>query len=111
MNFIDIISMIPNLLFSLFFLLLFIGIIMRVYKNYFKKAVIVKAKVIDKYETSYEKSSRSEPARIITDYVVVFDINGQTVKFRTTVWIYNSVRKGDNGILKYKGNRIIEFQS
>lgn len=85
------------------------GVLRKLIKNVFGKMQTAGAKVLDKYTTSHEAVSNVGPARTMTDCVVVFDVGGRTMRFLTSMWIYDSIRKGEKGVLKYKGDRLVSF--
>jgi hypothetical protein len=59
--------------------------------------------------TTYKPVRKIAIPGTITDYIVVFYANGKTLRFKTSVWVYDSVEKGETGILKYKGNKFISY--
>lgn len=69
----------------------------------------VKATVVDKYKLDQATKihgSLASPAR----HVVVFDINGKTRSLFVSEFSYGSYRKGERGVLKYRGRKVVDFQ-
>ena len=66
-----------------------------------------KASVVDKHKAeSFTKySGNGKTVR----YVVIFEIAGKRKGFYVSEFSYGGYRKGETGILKYRGNRIIDF--
>ncbi|MFT8888293.1 MAG: DUF2500 family protein [Ethanoligenens sp.] len=103
----DPIAMLPYL----FILLLAVLLIWRALSEIFKRTVRTRAKVLEKYDTSYTTVGTMGLAKTVTDYVVVFDVAGRTKKFTVSIWLYESIKKGDEGMLQFKGDVLIRFQS
>lgn len=87
-----------------------LGLIRKFFSDYLGKVKTAEAKVLDKYAANHQMVSNVAPAHIKTNYVVVFDVQGKTMRFLTSVWVYESVSKNEKGILSYKGNRFIDFK-
>ena len=76
--------------------------------NHGVKSIEIAAAVIDKRESSYTKYT--PVPQQATDYVLVFKSGEKSLSFFTSIWIYDSVKKGDYGTLKYKGSHLIGFE-
>lgn len=99
------------ILFALFWVLIAVLIIARLFGGWFKKSVKVQAKVIDKYmseRTDYDMVNRRG---MITKqfYTVCFDVNGYTKKFFVSPLAFDYLQKGMSGTLVYKGTTYIDF--
>jgi hypothetical protein len=92
------------------FLAITLGLLHHVLRNYTGKVENVKAKPVDKYFNTYYRYSRLQGATPKTDYIIVFDVGGKTKRFQVSPFVYDSIQKGENGALKYKGSRFIEFE-
>ena len=68
----------------------------------------VKAKVVDKYKA--EAFSKYTGNGKTIRYVIVFEIAGRRKGFYLSEFSYGGYRKGATGMLKYQGNRIIDFR-
>lgn len=79
-------------------------------KSFATKTVTVKAKVVDKEADTYNVVSKMPTHSTTTDYVIAFYTGARTLRFRTSVYVYDSVNIGDEGTLKFKGDRIISFE-
>lgn len=77
----------------LFFLLFIVGLVRRVKKDYFGKAVTVKAQVTDKQAETYHPVSRFGPGTA-TNYYLAFATDGKSLRFKVSYWVYNAVNKG-----------------
>lgn len=68
----------------------------------------VAAKIVDKHkaETFSKYSGTGKAVR----YIVTFEIAGKRKGFYVSEFSYGGYRKGETGTLKYKGDRIIDFQ-
>jgi Protein of unknown function (DUF2500). len=94
---------------GLFCLLFLAGLARTIRKNYFGKAVTVKARVADKLTDTYHPASRFSPGTV-TDYFLVFDAGGKILRFKVSFWVYDTVKKGEKGLLRYQGDRFIRFK-
>ena len=67
----------------------------------------VKAVVIDKHiiETFSKYSGNGKHEK----FVIVFSVDGKKKSFYVSQFSYGGYRVNENGTLKYKGSRIIEF--
>lgn len=67
----------------------------------------VKATVIDKHTTeTFSKYSGNGKA---TKYVVIFSAEGKKKSFYVSQFSYGGYRPGEKGTLKYKGDKLIDF--
>lgn len=106
MDITTIFNSISQIIISIFFAIIVIGIVYRLCKNVFSKEIIVDSVVFDKHTTS----TRHLPSgKTTTKYIVVFDCKDKTISFFTSFWVFDSVKIGEKGILTYKGNRFISF--
>ena len=67
----------------------------------------VLAPVIDKHTVSF--FSKYSGSQKNTRYVVVFSSGGKKLSFYVSSFSYGGYHKGETGMLKYKGGRIIDF--
>ena len=85
-----------------------VSIIARTIKNRYASVKTVKAVVIDKHIvenfSKYSGNGKSEK------YVIVFSIDGKKKSFYVSQFSYNGYRVNEKGLLKYKGNKLIEFK-
>lgn len=91
-------------------LAILIGVIRRFWRDRLSKTIKVKASVIDKISDDYQAVIPNGYPHTRTDYILVFSAGNRVLRFMTSVWIFDSVKKGDTGTLKYKGNRLISFE-
>ena len=68
----------------------------------------VKARVVDKHTAEYF-SKYSGTGKTVR-YVVTFEIGGKRKGFYVSEFSYGGYRKGETGTLKYKGDKIIDFE-
>lgn len=95
-----------------FGVIMVVGITRRFLKDCIQKKQCIEAKVVDLYDTSYYKTGGIRTGqRFVTDYVVTFYAGTKTLKFIVSPWMYGSLHKGDQGILTYKGSRLLKFQN
>ena len=84
------------------------SIIVRTIKNRYAPIKKVKAVIIDKNKIeSFSKYSGSGQTE---KYVIVFSVNGKKKSFYVSQFSYNGYKVNEKGILKYKGNQLIEFR-
>lgn len=68
----------------------------------------VKAKVVDKHKTEVVSKYAGNGKSV--RYVITFEIAGKRKGFYVSEFSYGGYRKGESGVLKYRGNRIIDFR-
>jgi len=91
---------------SMFLLVSIIAI--KLIRNRVSKPVEISATVMDKRKSDYTKYT-PVPEQA-TDYILVFKSGNKKLSFATSVWNYDSVKKGQHGILKYQGSHMISFK-
>lgn len=84
------------------------SVLVRLVRNRFAPIKTVKAVVIDKniVETISKYSGNGKSKK----YVIVFSIDGKKKSFYVSQFSYNGYRLNEKGTLKYKGDKLIEFQ-
>lgn len=84
------------------------GIIARTVKNKYAPIKTVKAVVIDKHKvetfSKYSGNGKHEKC------VVVFSVDGKKLSFCVSDFSYGGYKVNEKGMLKYKGDKIIEFK-
>ena len=85
-----------------------VSIIVRTIKNRYAPIKTVKAVIIgkNKVETFSKYSGTGKHEK----YVVVFSVDGKKKSFYVSQFSYNGYRVNEKGLLKYKGNKLIEFK-
>lgn len=101
---------ISNILGILFVSLWFVVAVIyavRLLRSKFGPVQTVKAAVVDKNKveafSKYAGSGRNRK------YVIVFEANGKKLSFYVSEFSYGGYRVGQTGILKYRGDRLIDF--
>ena len=84
-----------------------VSIIARTIKNRYASVKTVKAVVIDKHIV--ENFSKYSGTGKYQKYVVVFLVDGKKKSFYVSQFSYNGYRVNEKGTLKYKGDKLIEF--
>ena len=77
--------------------------VIRRLKDHFVKTVTVPATVLNKSQQGYQT------VQVRTRYIVVLDYGGKTLRFFTSLWVYDSLQNREKGSLQYCGNRFILF--
>ena len=84
------------------------GILVRLVKNRYAPIKKVEAVVVDKNKvetfSKYSGTGKSEK------YVVVFSVDGKKKSFYVSQFSYNGYKINQKGMLKYKGEKLIEFK-
>ena len=106
----EIVNLIEQITSILLALIIIIGCGYRLVSKFTEKVNTANARVLDKMTTTYRTASIYAPKSVTTIYIVIFYVNGKTIKFRTSVWLYDSIEKGEVGILKYKGDKLLSFK-
>lgn len=91
----------------LFFFVCFVIAVIKIIKGYFAPIKTVNAVVTDVYRT--EVFSKAYSGMIKQKYVVVFSAGGKKLSFEISEFSASGYRINDCGVLKYKGNRLIDF--
>ena len=89
------------------FILIFLYVIIRHFTDKYGKVKTVEATVLNK--SKMKPFSKMGSAGAATRYYVVFQTNGKKMSFRVSEFSYNGYRIGEKGTLKYKGDRLIDF--
>ena len=86
----------------------FIAMLVWFFNRKYGKTKTAKATVVHKQINEvFSKYSGSGKAY---RYYVTFQFNGRRKSFSVSELSYNGYRKGETGTLKYKGDRLIDFQ-
>ncbi len=86
---------------------LWVCIIIKAIKHKCSKTVTVRAVVADKYKG--RSLSKANMVFSREQYTVVFLADNKKLSFNVSEFSYNNYRIKDEGLLRYKGNKIIEF--
>ena len=99
-----------NFIFFIIGLVIGIGIFARIITYYFLKEKSIKATVLDKQ--SYDKRIYRKNQAPFTqkEYVITFLCGNKTKYFNVSELSFENYKVNQKGILKYKGNRIIDFK-
>ena len=85
-----------------------VSLLVKAVKNRYAPVRSVKAVVIDKNKvetfSKYSGTGKSEK------YVIVFSVGGKKKSFYVSQFSYNGYRINEKGMLKYKGDKLIEFK-
>jgi len=97
-----------NLFSIIIFLFCWFLIIKKLFWSRIAPVKTVKAEVFDKYKpdtvSNYPGTVNQE------SYVVVFKAKDKKLSFNVSGFSYNNYRIGEEGTLKYKGNRMMSFK-
>ena len=101
-------NLIHTLLITCVWLLIVVGIIVRIAKNKHAPTKTVKAVVIDKHklETFSKYSGNGKREK----HVVVFRAEGRKVSFYVSEFSYDGYKINETGTLTYKGDKLIAFK-
>lgn len=104
----NIVSIVLTTLFVGVGLLAMVRLLTKGVKNRYAPMKTVKATVIDKQKievfSKYSGNGKNEK------YVIVFSVDGRKKSFYVSKFSYGGYRINENGTLKYKGDKLIEFQ-
>ena len=85
-----------------------ISLLIRFVRNRYAPVKTVKAVVINKNKVeTFSKYSGTGKAE---KYVIVFSVGGKKKSFYVSQFSYNGYRVNERGMLKYKGDKLIEFK-
>lgn len=85
------------------------GVVIRLFKDTFGPVKTLDAVVLDKREYSQRVIRKAQELYTCRKYVVDFNCNGKKKSFYVAEISYKNYRKGQKGILKYKGSKLIDF--
>ena len=85
-----------------------VSTLVRLFKNRYAPVKTVKAVVIDKNKV--ETFSRYSGNGKTEKYVIVFSVGCKKKSFYVSQFSYNGYRVNEKGMLKYKGDKLIEFK-
>ncbi len=88
-------------------LIVYLLIAIRFLKNRLAPVKKVRVTVIDK--NRIERFSKYSGNGKRYQYAIVFSANGQKLSFYVSEFSYGGYRKGETGMLTYKGDRLIDF--
>ena len=80
-------------------------VLIRFLRNRFAPVKKVKATVIDKNKVELFSKHGGKHYK----YAVVFSAGAEKLSFYVSEFSYGGYRKGESGMLTYKGNRLIDF--
>ena len=103
----NIASIVIGGLFCGIFVLALIRILIKAVKSKYSTVKTVPATVVDKQTIEHFSKYAGNGKQV--KYVVVFSVNGKRKGFYVSQFSYNGYRIGENGMLKYKADQLIEF--
>ncbi len=107
----QVIGYIVNYGFVLFVAVIAVIVAVRLIITAFSKQKCEKAVVINKFTGEGIAKSKYNMAFPQKTYTVVFRCGNKTRAFNVSEFSYNGYKINEKGILKYKGNRLIDFSS
>lgn len=105
-----IVGNITNFVFALIGITIVIGIGGRILFNIISKEQSEKAVLIDKQCYDKRIHSKSQASYTKKEYVITFLCGNKKKHFHVSEVSYKNYRINQKGILKYKGNQIIDFK-
>ena len=100
----------PNIVSCIYLVLVLaitVSLAIKLGKNVFAPTVVANAKVVNKQTVeTFSKYARTSKH---TKYAVTFSVNGKNRSFYVSAFSYNGYKKGDTGVLTYKGDKLISF--
>lgn len=103
-------ELIINGIFVLLGIIIFAGITIRFMRNKFGIQKRVYAVIADKHSFERKDFYKSQAPKTRKEYIVTFVAENKEISFNVSQISYNNYRVGQKGILKYKGNKLIEFR-
>lgn len=95
------------ILFAALWLFVIVKLAVRAIRNRTAPVKTVKATVVDKQKTEHfsKYSGTGKGER----YVVIFLAEGKKLSFYVSEFSWRGYRKGENGTLQYRGDKLIDF--
>lgn len=94
-----------------FLILVYLGVLRHFILNYFGKKTKCRVMLVDQFITQYKPIKKYPPYKTKIQYIVNFNCGKNTLKFEVSLWVYNTIKKNDKGILTYQGTRFISFEN
>ena len=85
-----------------------VSLLVKAIKNRYAPIKTVKAVVVDKNKV--ETFSKYSGTGKHEKYVIVFSVGGKKKSFYVSRFSYDGYRVNEKGMLKYKGDKLIEFK-
>ncbi len=104
----EVLNQVIVLLVLAFMLFLIVKYTAKYVRNSFAPVKTVKAQVISKSRQEHFSKYSGSGKRY--RYVIVFSAEGKTLSFYVSEFSYQGYRLEEQGTLKYKGDRLIEFR-
>lgn len=92
-----------------FIAVIVIGLLIRFLRSHVGKPVRVNATIVDLYRAQHTKYGYAQPARNVSEFTAAFDCEGKTKKFFVSAFVYGTLRRGQQGVLTYRGSRFLDF--
>ena len=99
-----------NFIFAVIGAIIVIGFIIKVVSEFSAKEKTIKAVVIDKQSYDKQIYRKSQTSFTQKEYVITFLCENKKKYFNVSELSYINYRINQKGMLKYKGNRIIDFK-
>ncbi len=106
----NLIGKISSVIFVILEIVIIFGIGIRLAQICFFKEKHENAIVFDKQCYDKQIYSKFQAPYVKKEFVVTFECKNKRLHFSVNEISYNNYKKGQKGILKYKGNRLIEFK-
>ena len=106
----DLFGNIVNFVFVLIGIVIIIGVIAKICSNFFSREKEVKATVINKQSYDKQIYRKSQAPFTKKEYVITFQCGNKKRHFDVSELSYGNYRIKQKGILRYKGNRLIDFR-
>ena len=94
-----------NLIFLVVSIIIFSGILVK----FFQKEKTTPAVVLNKQCLFKQVVRKSQAPFLKKEYIITFKCGNKKLNFEVSEISYNNYRINQKGILKYKGNRLIDF--
>lgn len=105
-----IIGNIINFIFALMGIAILTAIFLRVIINTYSKEKSIEAEVIDKNSYNKEIIRKNESSVKKKEYIITFLCKNKKKYFNVSELSYKNYKLKQKGILRYKGNKLIDFK-
>lgn len=106
----NIVGNITNYVFGLIGIIIVIGIFGKILINTFSKEQSIKAELVDKQCYDKRIYSKRQAPYTKKEYVITFLCGNKKKYFNVSESSFKNYRVNQKGMLKYKGNKIIDFK-
>ena len=98
-----------NFLIAAFFLVLLLGLLHRLWRDFLAPVRETRCRLVEKYRQESPFFSKYSTARGQGHYLR-FEVDGRSRVFQVSPWLYGSLEAGRTYTVRYRGGRVLEIR-